>query len=290
MGIFYAFVMEMVLKLEDTIVSSPAGHPEHSVKKTWIFGLVIALLAAFAGGFAFLYLNQARDVQALKTEMQNLQEERPATGTFEVTSGSMTPDIARTVALTTVRIDVTGNGFIAVGSGAIISNKGYIITNQHVIDGATEIEVSMADGEVLVAQIVNSNAERDLALLKLVTDRQDLPEMGFDTDTDTPASTEVMAVGYPLGLELSGPPSFTAGVISAQRQINGYDFIQTDAAINSGNSGGPLVNLRGQMVGICTGAIVDDKLTTHSMGLAIPVADCLKFILDSGVKCAECHG
>jgi S1-C subfamily serine protease len=260
------------------------------MKKTWIFGLIIALLAAFAGGFAFLYLNEARDVQALKTEMQNLRQEIPVTETFELSAGSMQSEVAQKVALSTVRIDIRGDGFVAVGSGAIISNEGYIITNQHVIEGATTIEVSLAGGDILTAQVVNSDEARDLALLKLITDRQDLPEMGFDTNIDIPPGTEVLAVGYPLGLELSGPPSFTAGVISAQRQLNGQNFIQTDAAINSGNSGGPLVNLRGQMVGICTGAIVDDKLTTHSMGLAIPVADCLKFILDSGVKCAACHG
>ncbi len=260
------------------------------MKKTLIFGLIILFLTTAAGGFAFLYLNQAKDVKALKVEMQNLRETMPVTETFAVTSGSMPPDIARMVASATVRIDIKGDGFIAVGSGAIISNKGYVLTNQHVVDGATTITASLVNGDILTAQVINTDVTRDLALLKLVTDRQDLPELGFDTGNDNPAGTEVMAVGYPLGLELSGPPSFTAGIISALRDVNGQHYIQTDAAINSGNSGGPLVNMQGQVVGVCSGAILDDKLISPSIGLAIPVDDCLKFILDSGVTCAECHG
>ena len=259
------------------------------MKRTLIFTLTVVVLAGFAAGFGFLYFNQASDIEALKTDMQNMrQEER----TLEAlaTPGSMLPEIARRVALATVRIDVSGNGFVGVGSGAIVSEHGYVITNQHVIDGATSIQVSQSNGEKFTAKVVNSNPDRDLALLELLTERVDLPKIGFETSSDISAGTQVMAVGYPLGLQLGGPASFTAGVVSATRQVNGQDYIQTDAALNSGNSGGPLVNYHGEMVGVCTGAVVDASSTSNSMGLAIPIADCLKFIVDSGIKCAECHG
>jgi S1-C subfamily serine protease len=255
-----------------------------------VFGLVVVLLAATAGGFAFLYFNQVGDIQALKVDMKNLKEEAPAANGLELASGGMSPDIARQTALATVRIDIQGTGFIAVGSGAIISDQGYILTNQHVVDNAISIQVSLVNGDSLAAQVVAADPQRDLALLKLVTDRRDFSDISLGEDAETLSGIEVMAVGYPLGLTLSGPPSFTAGIVSAVREVNGLTYIQTDAAINSGNSGGPLVNLRGQMLGVCTGAILDDELISPSMGLAVPVSEVRLFICDTGIKCAECHG
>jgi S1-C subfamily serine protease len=158
------------------------------------------------------------------------------------------------------------------------------------VDNAISIQVSLVNGDSLAAQVVAADPQRDLALLKLVTDRRDFSDISLGEDAETLSGIEVMAVGYPLGLTLSGPPSFTAGIVSAVREVNGLTYIQTDAAINSGNSGGPLVNLRGQMLGVCTGAILDDELISPSMGLAVPVSEVRLFICDTGIKCAECHG
>ena len=137
------------------------------------------------------------------------------------------------------------------GSGFIISKDGYILTNNHVVDGADEIIVSLSDRREFKAQLVGSDARSDIALLKV--NAKDLPYLDIGSSSDLKVGEWVMAIGSPFQLNFS----VTAGIVSAKgRSIpNGSDstyvpFIQTDVAINPGNSGGPLFNLQGKVVGI----------------------------------------
>ena len=138
----------------------------------------------------------------------------------------------------------------ALGSGFVISPDGYIVTNNHVIEGADDIQVQFKDGEKLTAKVVGVDKATDIALLK-VSAPKPLPALPFGDSSKMRVGDWVMAEGNPLGQGFS----VTAGIISAKgRTLNGtYDnFFQTDAAINRGNSGGPLINLDGQVIGVNT--------------------------------------
>jgi serine protease Do len=151
------------------------------------------------------------------------------------------------------------------GSGVIISEDGYILTNQHVIDGAETITVTLFDGREFDGTIIGSDGRDDLALIKVVPDEA-LPIAPLGDSEEIQAGEWVMALGNPLGFEYS----VTVGVVSGKgRELpasNFADFIQTDAAIYPGNSGGPLFDLAGEVIGINTAVIPDTNL-----GFAVPI-------------------
>ena len=140
----------------------------------------------------------------------------------------------------------------ASGSGVIISKDGYIVTNNHVVDGAAQVNVVLNDKRQFKAQIVGTDPTTDLALLKV--DAEDLPTLPIGNSDNLKVGEWVLAVGNPFNLT----STVTAGIVSAKaRNINILSgdmkiesFIQTDAAVNPGNSGGALVNTRGELVGI----------------------------------------
>ncbi len=156
----------------------------------------------------------------------------------------------------------------ALGSGFIIDSSGYIVTNQHVIAEADEITVYLHDDTPLKAKLVGSDKKTDLALLKVESD-EPLPATTWGSSEKTRIGDWVVAIGNPFGLG----GSVTAGIISArQRDINSGpydDFIQTDAAINRGNSGGPMFNLDGEVIGVNT-AIFSPSGGSIGIGFAIP--------------------
>ncbi len=154
-----------------------------------------------------------------------------------------------------------------LGSGFMISPDGYIVTNNHVIEGAKKVTVKLMDGREFKAKIVGADKKSDLALLKI--DAKGLPYLKWGDSSKIKVGEWVLAIGNPLGLDYT----VTAGIISAkgrQLPLSEYeDFIQTDAAINRGNSGGPLVDLRGEVIG------VNSAIETHTggfmgLGFAIP--------------------
>jgi serine protease Do len=141
-----------------------------------------------------------------------------------------------------------------VGSGVIIDEKGYILTNNHVIDDAERLKVTLTDGRVLKGRVAGSDEVTDLAVFKVESD-QPLPAAQLGNSDDLKAGQIVLAIGNPFGL--TGGPAVTAGIVSSlNRSIqtrNGVlELIQTDAAINPGNSGGPLVNTKGEVIAINT--------------------------------------
>ncbi|MGM0585995.1 MAG: DegQ family serine endoprotease [Pseudomonadota bacterium] len=156
----------------------------------------------------------------------------------------------------------------SLGSGFVISADGYIVTNNHVIDGADEIKANFPDGASLDAELVGTDPKTDIALLK-VEPEQDLVHVGFGDSDAARVGDWVLAIGNPFGLG----GSVSAGIISARnRDINAGpydDFLQTDAAINRGNSGGPLFNLDGEVVGVNT-AIISPTGGSIGIGFAVP--------------------
>ena len=157
----------------------------------------------------------------------------------------------------------------SLGSGVIVDSQGHIVTNHHVIENADEIRVQLADGRTAVASVVGRDPDTDLAVLRI--DLQDLPVMPLGHSDQLKVGDVVLAIGDPLGLS----QTVTHGIVSAtSRQQLGVaaleDFIQTDAAINFGNSGGALVDTNGELVGINT-AIIAKNLGVEGIGFAIPV-------------------
>jgi len=161
-------------------------------------------------------------------------------------------------------------GLAGTGSGVIISQDGYIVTNNHVIDGASELEVTMNNNKTYTAKVVGSDPTADIALLKIDAD-EELPYLPFGDSEATRLGEWVLAVGNPFNLT----STVTAGIISAKaRDIDEFDgnpqsFIQTDAAINPGNSGGALVNINGELIGINT-AITSQTGSYVGYAFAVP--------------------
>ena len=153
-----------------------------------------------------------------------------------------------------------------VGSGFIMSRDGYIVTNNHVVEDATQIKVKLANGKEYSGKVVGRDPKTDLALVK-IDGAPDLHALPMGNSDDLKVGSWVVAVGSPFGLE----QTVTAGIVSAKGRVIGsgpYDnFIQTDASINPGNSGGPLINTKGEVIGINTAILAEGK----GIGFAIPI-------------------
>src|SRR5690349_16564126 len=162
-----------------------------------------------------------------------------------------------------------------LGSGFIINADGYVVTNNHVVDGATEVRVKLSDGRDLKATVVGRDPKTDVALLKIDADH--LPVIPMGDSSRLQVGEPVMAIGNPFGLE----QTVTTGIVSATGRVIGEgpydDFIQTDASINPGNSGGPLINAHGQAVGI-NAAIFSQSGGSVGIGFAIPI-NMAKFVV-----------
>ena len=170
---------------------------------------------------------------------------------------------------------------VGLGSGVIVSSDGYLITNNHVIDGADEIEVMLTDGRQARAKLVGTDPESDVAVLKIALDR--LPAIAFGDAEQLQVGDVVLAIGNPFGVG----QTVTSGIVSALGRnrlgINTFEnFIQTDAAINPGNSGGALVDTNGNLLGINT-AIYSRTGGSLGIGFAIPVTTA-KQVMESLIK------
>lgn len=154
----------------------------------------------------------------------------------------------------------------SLGSGFIIDEKGYILTNNHVIEKADKIKVRLSDEQEFDAEVVGRDPKTDIALIKIEPTKPLQPVTMGDSDK-LQVGEWLIAIGNPFGLE----HTVTAGIVSAKGRVIGSgpydDFIQTDASINPGNSGGPLINMRGEVVGINTAIIAGG----HGIGFAIPI-------------------
>ena len=251
-----------------------------------------ALVVSFAGGFLFNdYLfnrSSSNTTQNMAYSVSSNEKitSNGATSTAEETNESTerdvdssetkatltTEEIAKLVSPAVVTVTASSRTEQGVGTGFIVDKDGMVVTNYHVIEGASQISLTLYDGTEVSAQIVRTSQKDDLALLQ-ITDDIEMPGVATLSESDTVnAGQDIVAIGNPLGKELSG--TVTKGIISAPKRIvsmDGFDkeFIQIDAAINPGNSGGPLINAQGEIIGVNTAKTSGENV--EGIGFAVPI-------------------
>jgi serine protease Do len=160
-----------------------------------------------------------------------------------------------------------------VGSGFILTSDGYILTNSHVVEGASEIYVTLTDKREFKGKVIGSDDRTDVALVKI--DATGLPKLAIGDSKAIRVGQWVLAIGSPFGLE----NTVTAGIVSAKSRETGdyLPFIQTDVAVNPGNSGGPLINMRGEVIGI-NSQILSENGGSLGISFAIPIAEAMQVV------------
>lgn len=266
--------------------SSPQRDAVERTRRNWIVVAVVGVVAWTAGLTGALVGNQLSDwidspPQSASDEPINVSDPSgPIEGRLDV--AKVIDHVAPSVVTISADIDSQLGQGQSTGTGVIVSADGEILTNAHVVDGATQIRVRLAgETEPREARLLASDPGNDLALLRMSGDEFDAAV--FADPGSVRIGDEVVAIGFALGLD--GDPSVTLGIVSALDRTIGADgtfldgLIQTDAAISSGNSGGPLVNARGEVVGINT-AVARDTATSAAtnVGFAISASEALPVI------------
>lgn len=256
-------------------------------------GVAFILIAAVSGGVSGAYIvNKKYSNKAYTPINQSLvepKEENSKINTADISKNAITK-VAEVVSPAVVGISNKAEGFFGLqdagsGSGIIFDPSGYIVTNNHVIEGATKVTIKLSSGKILNATLVGADPRSDLAVIKV--DAQNLPVAKFGDSSKVKVGDIAIAIGNPLGEEFSG--SVTAGIISALNrkiQYGGaiYKVLQTDAAINPGNSGGPLCNEAGEVIGI-NSLKIGAEANAEGMGFAIGIneaKDIIKSLMDYG--------
>lgn len=285
------------LPVQETVSVVEAASTEKKKKKKkckWLLRTVSAILTVvlvvFSCGVTAVFVNEqweeklALEKQVLSNRLNVLQQQIDAfknninSGIPSVPEGPLTPGqvYAQNVdAVVAVICTLTGGQ--SFGSGFIISPDGYIVSNYHVVEGANSIVVNTTDGMTHKAQLVGYDDIYDVSLLKIIG--TDLPYVTLGSSDALAVGDQVAAIGNPLGDELAS--TLTVGYVSGkEREIStdgtAINMIQTDAAINSGNSGGPLFNMRGEVIGITTAkysGASSTGATIEGIGFAVPVDD-----------------
>lgn len=164
-----------------------------------------------------------------------------------------------------------------LGTGVVVSREGLVLTNAHVVEGGAPIEVHTFQGVRFSARRVRVSAEQDLALLRIEADESSWTPMALEVSGPPPVGSQVYAIGHPLGLGWT----VTRGIVSAHRVLEGREMIQTDASISPGNSGGPLFNDHGGLVGIVTSKVHGPGV--DNLAFARPMSAVLAFLRAAGV-------
>lgn len=234
------------------------------------YGLAgLTLLAGLVLGGAIVGLQTQKQLDSLNQKVEELENERNTDINYsqDRTLSELFNDVEDSV----VSIRAAGNER-AQGSGFVYNSKGHIVTNEHVVSEAEQIEVTFTDGSTKNARVVGKDPYTDLAVLK--TDKKDLDSLKLGESSEVKVGQRAIAIGNPFGLR----SSMTTGIISQRGrtiQIQGGfsipNVLQTDAAINPGNSGGPLMNINGEVVGVNT-AIESRTGTFSGIGFAVPAS------------------
>ena len=255
--------------------SSAASHIVTAV----VAALVAAALCLGVGYFALTYGWVSTPTT---TSLTNVQSNKSGTGSATAKTGEAADwkTVASEVSGSVVSIQAALSNGTAKGSGAIVSAKGYIVTNNHVISGAQQIQVTLSNGQMYTAQVVGTDTTTDLAVIKLDNPPSDLKAVEFADSDKLAVGEDVMAIGNPLGYD----DTATTGIVSAlNRPVtvtddSGSDIVtnavQIEAAINPGYSGGPTFNAAGQVIGInssiASTATSSDSAGSIGIGFAIP--------------------
>ncbi|KUG02674.1 serine protease, degp/htra, do-like [hydrocarbon metagenome] len=233
--------------------------------------LVIAFFSFFFIGLGtFWYVSQSYD-PIEKSQSILSAEDQAYRGRISDVAAQVSPSIVGISNLSRDGGMFNQNIEESTGSGVILDSQGYIVTNNHVVEGADTLTVTLADGNEEQAEVVGADPQTDLAVIKVKVDNRVTPIRFGDSD-QLAVGQEVIAIGNPLGLRFAR--SVTAGIVSGLNRLltteEGFLFrlIQTDAAINPGNSGGALVNLDGELIGINTIKIAETGF--EGMGFSIP--------------------
>lgn len=292
--------------------SKPKKEKKCKTSKRWVAALLVVAIVAVGCGVTGLSVNAywnnrfsafsvAMD-NKLKVQQEQLEAAMSALGGNSGSGGTQTnagapglvyaQNVQAVVAISNQSVTTNLFGQVSEtassGSGFIISADGYVVSNYHVVEGATKLSVIMADSKEYSAELVGFDANNDISVLKI--DATDLPFVKLGSSDKLAVGDQVAAIGNPLG-ELTS--TLTVGYISAKdRTISTegtyINMIQTDAAINSGNSGGPLFNMQGEVVGITTAKMTGTSgsgATIEGLGFAIPiddVADMITQLIENG--------
>ncbi|MFK7843720.1 MAG: trypsin-like peptidase domain-containing protein [Rhodothermales bacterium] len=277
--------------------------PQPTRRFTLLTGIGLVLVGLLAGILAMLFVMNGQQNEADRRIVEHVElgnrsakplYSAPDSGTTSAPEGNYLASLSQsfqqvaervTPAVVYIRVELASSGAErgwlprfgqprqSVGSGVIISESGYIVTNNHVVEGADKVLVTLYDKRQFIAEVVGTDPSTDLAVIKAITNEK-LPVASFGDSDEVSVGEWVIAVGNPFRLT----STVTAGIVSALgRQVNIIedqfgieDFIQTDAAINPGNSGGALVNVDGELIGINT-AIATESGSYEGYGFAVPV-------------------
>lgn len=245
----------------------------------------------------YYYYDRDQDAEEAPITIPTAEPDASVRLTLETEPGYVlsAPEVYRKVhdAVVTVAADL-GDNRMSIGTGVLFREDGYLLTNHHVVAGGTACTVLLANGQPYEAKFIASDANYDLAVLKI--DGENLPTAEF-LDSDTlQVGNAVYAIGTPLDLEMSG--TFTNGIVSSvnrEMQLDGQTsmpMIQTNAALNNGNSGGPLINAYGQVIGINTlkmSTTDDTEATVEGLGFALPISS-VSFVVNDIIATGSYRG
>jgi len=267
--------------------SFPPPPPEGSVAvatrrpRVAILAVLLSLVAGFIGGVIAGQIDDTASTANDETYTQvtappvvSAEESTEITGVAQVAAR-----LANSIVTISSEVDSAVSSGEATGTGVVVTSDGEILTNAHVVEGATEVRVRFAgDTEPVIARVLAADSGNDLALLKVSA--TNLVAATFAKPGSVRVGDQVVAIGYALALD--GGPSVTTGIVSALKRTIFTEsgalnsLIQTDAAISSGNSGGPLANMRGEVIGINTAvARGDSNSSANNIGFAISVDEAL---------------
>jgi S1-C subfamily serine protease len=255
--------------------NTPPRRTSRGLRTGAILLLVLVLATVFGTGLfaGWQFGNNGGTAVVQPTNTNGLTLPPAITGNVETIREAV---IAR-VRPAVVQVNVTTQQGQGLGSGVIIDQRGYVITNNHVVNGAQQVEVMLFDGTKLPAQVVGTSSPDDLAVLKITPPKTGLTVATLGDSSQLRVGQEVLAIGNPLGIT----QTVTNGIVSALDRTVGTipGAIQTDAPINPGNSGGALVDLQGKLIGIPTSTAIDPQFQkpANGVGFAIP-ANRVQFI------------
>ena len=276
-------------EMENSNYSNNTNNNKPSKKRRGAMGKIVAIIVSCSllggiTGSGVTYLMLKNNNAPTEQNKQNVVNNIDTTDVSFKKDGALSiteafQKVAPAVVTVSTKGVATFNGFFqqeveGIGSGFIINEDGYILTNYHVIEGAKEVSVTLSDNTTVSAKVVNYDANQDVAMLKITDENVKVPAVAELGDSNAlQQGEEVIAIGTPLSADLS--QTVTNGIVSAlNRNVETesgvvLNLIQTNASINPGNSGGPLVNTKGQVVGINTMKMSGEN--TEGIGFAIPI-------------------